>query len=863
MSTRVAPVFATIFRSDEAPLAATLAEGIMHHHPGAAIYAVLLDDDGSGAVPRDATGVAITDLGFTHEQGLVLQLTTRTSDARMVVAPALVAHLLRTTASAPVVYLSPDTRVCAALPALPASGITMLSRLSQIPPDDGRTPDRDDLLRLSALDDGFLAAAPDAADVLDAATPSLFAAATSSDAALGRAWDLIAVRAGATVLDDASLGVAYWNATDRPGPFTTVRLPGLDPDTPYLLSRDQSVRPRVLLSERPDLRAVTDGQLAALRAHGMTTALTAPRLGSLTIDDAVRYACRQALHDDPSFTRGLAALMTDPTGETLAVWLSETCPGSREPRVSRYLMGLWESNEYASTAFPNPTDDQSEHFIRWVRTSSETVGVPARYLPRPTDAAAYPAGEPAVQEPQALEHGVNLVGFLRAGFGIGEATRLLHEALIAGEIPHAAISVSHDDLDDKVESSANDEKLVYDINLICVNVDWLDMLSRRLGSDLMAERYFIGTWWWESNLLPPELVAQIDYFDELWAGSNYVADALRQYTDLPIRVFPLPVRVPDDEPPPDREQLGLPDGYLFMFSFDFNSTVERKNPEGVIEAFRRAFPSPAGTHLVIKTINGERHLTELERLRALTADRDDITIYDGFLPTADRDAWARATDCYVSLHRCEGFGLTMAEAMALAKPVIATGYSANLDFMDSDTAMLVPANKWVLDDGAGPYPAGTIWADPDLDAAATFMRSVASDPGAAVALGARARAHIASTRTTDRLARFVASRLEEIRMEDRQLRPRPNVRLTSRLNDALSYDRQRQGVRHSALGRMINKVIRPYSASADELDRRMLAAMVELGGRLDDLDRGLDGTEQIVEALGAEVREQTTRKDVG
>ncbi|MEI7794639.1 MAG: hypothetical protein WCI83_08355, partial [Thermoleophilia bacterium] len=186
MSTPVAPVFATIFRRDEAPLAATLAEGITHHHPGAAIYAVLLDDDGSGAVPRGATAVAIADLGFTDEQGLVLQLTARTSDASMVISPALVAHLLRATASAPVVYLSPDTMICAALPGLPASGITMLSRLSQIPPDDGRTPDRDDLLRLSALDDGFLAAAPDAADVRDAATPGLFPAATSSDPAPGR-----------------------------------------------------------------------------------------------------------------------------------------------------------------------------------------------------------------------------------------------------------------------------------------------------------------------------------------------------------------------------------------------------------------------------------------------------------------------------------------------------------------------------------------------------------------------------------------------------------------------------------------------------------------------------------------------------
>ena len=99
-------------------------------------------------------------------------------------------------------------------------------------------------------------------------------------------------------------------------------------------------------------------------------------------------------------------------------------------------------------------------------------------------------------------------------------------------------------------------------------------------------------------------------------------------------------------------------------------------------------------------------------------------------------------------------------------------------------------------------------------------------------------------------------------MEERQLRPRPNVRLTAKLNDALSYDRQRQGMRQGLLGRIMNRVIRPYSATADELDRRMLAAMVELGERLDDLDRGLDSTEQTVEALAAEQREgQRTATD--
>ena len=841
-------------------MVAALADDVARHHPEARLYALALDGQPAGVSPGPITVLLPDDLGISAAQQVLLRFTTTDGDARMATAPVLVAHILAQGTSGPVVYLAPDTTLLGPLPAIPTTGLTLVPRVRRVRPDDGRTPEPSDLLRLSVFDDGFLAAGADAMAQLAATADRLNEGTLAEDGARAREWDLLATVAPATVLDEPGVGVAYWNADDHHGPVVTMRLPGLDPDAPYLLSRDQGLRPRILLSERVDLQAIVERRLAALAHHGLTTAPDPIRLGGLVIDDAVRAACRQALHDDPAFASALVTMTSDGSGDTLAAWLAETAPGSREPRISRYLLGVWAADPYATAAFPNPRDDQSEHLIRWARASSDALGIPSQFLPRATDVADIASGDPVVS-PDQLQHGVNLIGFLRAGFGIGEATRLLHEALIDSDIPHTAISVSHDDLEDKVESAADDQSLLYDINLICVNVDWLEMLSRRLGSDLMAERYFIGTWWWESNVLPPDLAAQIDYFDELWAGSTYVADSLSSYTDHPIRVFPLPIRVPEDQPAPDRAAVGLPDGYLFMFSFDFNSTVQRKNPEGVIEAFRRAFPAGSGPQLVIKTINGHRHLGELERLRAMTSDRPDIEIFDGFLPTEERDGWARCTDCYVSLHRSEGFGLTMAEAMALGKPVIATAYSANLDFMDSDTAYLVPAEEWVLEQPTGPYPAGTRWATPDIDEAARLMQLAAGDPAASEALGARARAHIAATRTTARLAEFVTTRLEEIRMEDRQLRPRPNSRLPVKLNDALSYDRQRVGSRHGFMGRLIKKVIRPYSASADELDRRTLAAMVELAERFDDLERTVDAMGQSVEAMEAGLREDRQRRD--
>ena len=845
MTTPAARSFATVVRQAEWPLAAALAESVQAVHPGSHLHVLVVD--GAEAVGADQ-GIHVhspAGIGLHADRVTLLELAAGDAGLRMAVAPFFAAHLLERDCPDGALYLSPDTMVVAPLPRMPESGIGVIARFTQAPPEDDRTPTAEDLLALSMFDDGFLWAASGAAEPLARVACSVDTTVIATAGMLERTWDLLAAQVLATPIGDPGLGVAFWNATERLGPITTLRLPGLDPRAPHLMSRGQGPHPRVLLSDRADLRALVDERLSAMERHGMTALPPDARIGDLQIDAAVRAACREALRSGDATGDDLVHMASDPSGEALVDWLAAPAPGTRDPRISRYLLGVWSGDDHASAAFPYPTDLHAEQFIDWAREARDTLGIPARFMPR---AITVDAGD-AVRSTQAPpEQGVNLIGFLRAGFGQGEASRLMHEAMVEGDIPHVAISLTHEGLDDQVDSSAEDQALQYDINLNCVNVDALEVLSRRLGIDLMEERYSIGTIWWESNLLPSYLIGQMNnYLDEVWVGSTYIADALAAYTDRPIRVFPLPVRVPEQVPQvPDRAAAGLPEGYLFMFSFDFNSTVERKNPDGVIEAFRRAFPKPSGPQLVLKTINGDRHLPELERLRAATADRDDITIFDGFLPVEQRDAWAAAADCYVSLHRSEGFGLTMAEAMAMGKPVIATAYSANLDFMDDDVALMVPATEWRLPKQAGPYPGGSLWADPDLDAAAEYMRRAAADPAAAAAMGQRARQHIADTRTMARLADFMVERLGEIRAENPTLRPRPNSRLTLKLNDALSYDRQRHDARHGLMNRVLRKLVRPYSAGADELDRKMLAAMVEMGGRLDEIQRQVDTVEQDV-----------------
>lgn len=253
----------------------------------------------------------------------------------------------------------------------------------------------------------------------------------------------------------------------------------------------------------------------------------------------------------------------------------------------------------------------------------------------------------------------------------------------------------------------------------------------------------IGYWFWESENVPDEVVQMAEGLHEIWVATEYIAAAMRaRIPGKPVHVV-LPNVDPPRPAPMNRAELGLgidEMACLFGFVFDMSSTLTRKNALGLLGAFSRAFgdddPSVA---LVIKTQRGEIHPEEFQVLAEACASYSNVLLINESWPIDRVFALLNSLDCYVSLHRAEGLGLTLAEAMLLGKPVIATGYSGNLDFMNSGNSLLVPARKTVLMEPAPPYPAGTTWSEPDLDAAAAHMRWVRANPGQANELGAKAR----------------------------------------------------------------------------------------------------------------------------
>jgi glycosyltransferase involved in cell wall biosynthesis len=202
---------------------------------------------------------------------------------------------------------------------------------------------------------------------------------------------------------------------------------------------------------------------------------------------------------------------------------------------------------------------------------------------------------------------------------------------------------------------------------------------------------------------------------------------------------------------PDRRRFGFADDEtVFVAAFEMASDMNRKNPLGIIEAFRRAFPAGHPARLVIKVNNGRDSIPHLHALVEAAKRDPRILVFDKMLAYRDVLSLYASADALVSLHRAEGFGLCMAEAMSLGVPVIATGWSGNMDFMCERNACLVrytlepvraTNQKAYTEAYTGP---GALWADPDLDDAARWMRVLADDPEHRLAIGKRAAADMAA-----------------------------------------------------------------------------------------------------------------------
>jgi glycosyltransferase involved in cell wall biosynthesis len=369
--------------------------------------------------------------------------------------------------------------------------------------------------------------------------------------------------------------------------------------------------------------------------------------------------------------------------------------------------------------------------------------------------------------------GANVLGHFCYPSGLRASVEAMSTALEAAGCPVCRRDMRTEQTDDPHHTDYCGLE-VHDITIIHAQPEpfFADAYRRADLAERTPRTYRIAYWYWELDKVPSWWAEKARVVDEIWAATNFITDTLRRIGAAPVRTMFPGVQIPSFTRRP-REALGLAgtEGrFVFLFSFHMASIMERKNPLAVMQSFRQAFRSDEPVELVIKTTSSNRHAAQMAELQAAAADAR-ITIMDRVLAPDETLSLMDSCDAYVSLHRSEGLGLTMAEAMLLGKPVIATRYSGNLDFMDDENSLLVDYKLIQLDRPVPPYDASAYWADPSVDHAARLMRRVYENPDWAAELGAKAQFDARTRLSVEAAGQRMAARLAEIKERRRGAEP--------------------------------------------------------------------------------------------
>jgi glycosyltransferase involved in cell wall biosynthesis len=346
---------------------------------------------------------------------------------------------------------------------------------------------------------------------------------------------------------------------------------------------------------------------------------------------------------------------------------------------------------------------------------------------------------------QHIRLGLNVVGFYNADLGIAESARCMVRAADAARLPVALVPLRlpcKNPQGDQTYASRLQPENPHAVNVFHIDAPVSGDIDHYHGPAFRAGRYNIGYWAWELPEFPDAWVPACDYFDEIWCPSDFVRESISFKVPRPVLTMPHAIAFP--RPEGDfRPRFGLPaDQFLFLFVYDLNSYSPRKNPQAVIAAFRASGLAGRGAALVIKTHNVAGNEADFAALQAAVADLPGTVLLDATLPRAEVYQLEAACDCFVSLHRSEGFGFAVAECMYLGKPVISTNWSGTAEYLNEHNGCPVRCELRELEQSHGPYSQGSTWAEPDVAHAAECMRRVFADRALAARLGAAARATI-------------------------------------------------------------------------------------------------------------------------
>jgi glycosyltransferase involved in cell wall biosynthesis len=845
----------TIIARNYLAYARVLESSLAEHQPDARL-AVLVVDGADDLRAEDEGFELLSPADIGCDEFLHMAARYELIELATAVKPWLLRFLLDRGAPA-VTYLDPDIRVFDSLSPLEQRGIErglVLIPHNTVPiPADGLTPSQMMIVRAGVFNLGYvtLGAGRQADRLLDWWSERLLHEClvdTANGYFVDQRWMDLApgLVSDYAVVRDPEFNLAYWNLHahrlhwDGRGysvdgrPLAFFHFSGFDPDEPDRLSRHQT---RIHTDDHPAVGRICREYAAALDAHGHGLTRALPygygRLADGTPWDAVLRRFFKLGEERGELRRS----PFEPRGEQeFRTWLTAQEPGG-PPGISRALAWLYGERPDLRQAFPDLEGADRSAYLGWAREHGPGTGFPAWWAP------PAPAGEdrdadrdvlaPAAP-PAAPVAGVNVVGYFASELGVGEAARQVVRGLDSAGVPVLPLRGPDTPLSRQEHPFAflDHDAARYPLNLICMNADTLPGFASRAGDAFFRGRYSIGVWFWEVTSAPPgEWSEAFSVLDEVWVTSDHVARAIAAVAPVPTTRITVPVEVPEPAAVP-RQTFGLAaEEFAFLFSFDYLSVFERKNPLAVIRAFRAAFPRASGASLTIKTINHEHDPVGRARLQATVAGDPDIRLIERYLDPEVKDALTAACDCYVSLHRSEGFGLTMAEAMYLGKPVIATGYSGNLDFMTPHNSYLVDYELVAVGDGAAPYPAHAEWAEPSVEHAARLMRDVFEHRAAARAKGRRAAADIRRSHSPRKAGQEMRDRLARVQVpapapEADALIDRLAHRVAAGPGEHRSFPRR-------LLRNLVLRLIRPFTAFQHDVDEAAIDALRHMAQQLE------------------------------
>lgn len=777
----------TICSNNYMPMARAFLASAARMHPEADLFVCLADrivamdglyGDLGEIIPVE--NLAIPDLpGFTFRYD-VMELNTA-------VKPFMFLHLLEDRNYSQVLYFDPDIEIFARLElvlhALEDGAVFALTPHVLSPAENLVEPNDLNFLRAGTYNLGFLGAkrSLELLEILHWWARRLTYHCVN-DQASGlfvdqKFIDLVpGFVSKVAILRDSTLNVAYWNLLQRRlersadtwtvdgRPLTFFHYSGFDPHIPNRLSKHTSLFEGTLDAPLAEFLTSYAERLTGLgfgRIPRGTYAYGRFESGA-PIPDIVRRMFRERHPAWPTNPFKTFEAQLHRPNVDFPVFSSSIV-------ITNFLAYLHETSPFLRSCMDIAAPSGQHLLIDWfIKHAARDLGMDARLVETVALRAYDRLPVPMPRIPSYDRSDVSVIGYLRTTSGVGESGRASLAGLAETGLCVDGFDVSLGVVSDRSDNSAEPFLVKHPtgrVRLFQINADQLPLVMEDMRPLLHAAAYTIVTPAWELSEFPDAWLPAFDAVDEVWTQSRYVQLMLARKLHKPV----LHMRVALQEPeiaPVRKCDFDLPeDRFLFFFAFDFLSFVERKNPTGVIQAFHQAFGRARTSQrpaLVIKALNGALAPEALAGLREQIERDPDIFLIEQTLTRPQVAGLICLCDAVVSLHRAEGFGLLIAEAMLLGRPVIATDYAATTELLSPSTGLPVDFRLIPVAPGAYPFCEGQVWADPDLDHAAWLMEKLANDPGLAAPRVAAARAHLQRDYSPRSVAQRQRARLREL-----------------------------------------------------------------------------------------------------